>query len=237
MNLNTIQKKLEPDGFVKIPSVLDESKIQICNKVLKQLIANNYIDSSPKKRHKRTRLFNIIYENIIFQDMAINSDVLEIVKLNLGENISMSDFSAHILTPNCEGQKLHIDYPYWMMPGSFQNIPQLSIQVVWLITDFTFKNGATRYGVGSHKFFRQPDKIKFDTISKAVCGKAGDVIISNGLCWHDTLPNQTNKDRISILANYNPAYIKSSIDITSRKRSDRLKEMPPKLLQLILNKL
>ncbi len=70
-------------------------------------------------------------------------------------------------------------------------------------------------------------------IARKVTGKAGSVILSHGLCWHDTSMNCSDKPRVSILANYTPKFVRPMMDVFSNMPSKFIDDASPKLKRLL----
>jgi ectoine hydroxylase-related dioxygenase (phytanoyl-CoA dioxygenase family) len=219
-------------GYVLVPNLLCNEKIILCNEIIKNLLKSESADISPEKSHRRRRIFNLIYEGKVFQEILMHSRILELVREVLNAEFIVSDFSAHLLAPGSSGQSVHVDYPYWMMDSPYPSHPVMSVQVIWLINDFTRFNGATRYAPGTQTLCSTPNHDQFLKIAEPIKANAGDVIVAHGLCWHDTLPNTTNMTRTALLINYTPKFVRSSIDIMRKDRYDLMLNYPVALRSL-----
>jgi ectoine hydroxylase-related dioxygenase (phytanoyl-CoA dioxygenase family) len=233
MNYKIVEEILFGQGYVLIPHLLNEDDVSICNKKIENLLISDSADVSPHKAHGRRRIFNLVYEGEIFEKILTHPKIFDFVRKIFSSDFIVSDFSAHLLMPGSSGQTVHVDYPYWMMNSPYPSFPVMSVQVVWLMSNFTLSNGATRYAPGTQKLCKEPDKNYFLETAEPIIGNAGDVIIAHGLCWHDTLPNQTDRTRTALLVNYTPKFIRSSIDIVSKKKSNLLEYASSDLLSLL----
>ncbi|MBS9390563.1 MAG: hypothetical protein HEQ29_21320 [Dolichospermum sp. LBC05a] len=74
---------------------------------------------------------------------------------------------------------------------------------------------------------------EFSKISEKLTAKAGSVVISHGLCWHDTSVNSSKQPRVSILANYAPKYVRPLEDPLRDMKQEVLDHASPKLRQLL----
>ncbi|MDY7021539.1 MAG: phytanoyl-CoA dioxygenase family protein, partial [Cyanobacteriota bacterium] len=111
--------------------------------------------------------------------------------------------------------------------------PVMEIQVIWMLEDFTVENGAPVFAPNSQKLCNPPDLVQFSKTSQQVTGKAGSVVISHGLCWHDTSVNSTEKPRVSILSNYAPKFVRPLEDPLRDVQQEVLDRASPKLRQLL----
>jgi ectoine hydroxylase-related dioxygenase (phytanoyl-CoA dioxygenase family) len=76
-----------------------------------------------------------------------------------------------------------------------------------MLDDFTRQNGATRLVPGSHRSCLLPAESVHDVYAPhpeemVVEGRAGDVLVFNGHCWHTGGANRTADHRRAILAHY-----------------------------------
>ena len=103
----------------------------------------------------------------------------------------------------------------------------LACTAVWMLDDFTRESGATRLVPGSHTWGQVPKQV-LSTLTEAhadevvVVGRAGDVSVFNGHCWHAGAPNQTTRPRRSVLVHYLRAGVP--------RRDDRRQHISPDVL-------
>jgi ectoine hydroxylase-related dioxygenase (phytanoyl-CoA dioxygenase family) len=90
------------------------------------------------------------------------------------------------------------------------------------------------FAAETQKLRTWPDAEKFATIAQKITGKAGSVLLSHGLCWHDTSENFTATPRVSLLGNYVPPFIhplEESLYDRDRNVLDRATPQLKKLLR------
>ena len=133
----------------------------------------------------------------------------------LGEDLTLSAFSARVLLPGARPMGVHVDYPYWALPQPYAITPPLMMQVIWMMQDFTIENGATFVAPGSQRRASQPDRERFKTEAIQITGRVGSAILSHGLLWHDTAPNRTDEPRVAVLINYCNKVIRPMQDFTN----------------------
>jgi ectoine hydroxylase-related dioxygenase (phytanoyl-CoA dioxygenase family) len=66
---------------------------------------------------------------------------------------------------------------------------------VWMLDDFTERNGALRIVHGSHKWGRAPEPGAKPDGEIPVTGKTGDVVVMNAHMWHGGSENFTDRQR------------------------------------------
>src|ERR1700721_3493601 len=88
------------------------------------------------------------------------------------------------------------------MRGPFALRPPLMVQVIWMLQEFTEKNGATLVAPRSQLRCARPNREDFAREAIKITGAASDAIISHGLLWHDTSQNHASDPRVALLINY-----------------------------------
>ena len=221
------------NGYVVIPNVLSLAQAEEARSTVLQLVE---LDRQKEKlfiEDKRERLHNLIDKAEIFELMVQHPKIIEIAEAVLGEDMTLSGYSAHILNPGATSMGIHVDYPYWTMKLPFPSSPVMNVQIIWMVQDFTEDNGAPVFAPTTQKLCSPPDSKYFAKIARKVTGKAGSVILSHGLCWHDTSMNCSDKPRVSILANYTPKFVRPMTDVFSNMPSKFIDDASPKLKRLL----
>jgi ectoine hydroxylase-related dioxygenase (phytanoyl-CoA dioxygenase family) len=224
---------IEGKGYVLIPELLNVTQAQEARSLVLKLAEEERQQGKLFIDLGKERVYGLIYKGEIFELMVQHPTVIEIIETIVGADMTLGGFSAHILNPGAKNMGVHVDYPYWTMKPPFPAYPVLEVQVIWMLEDFTLENGATVIAPGSQKFCSLPDLEKFANIAEKITGKAGSVIISHGLCWHDTSINSTDKARVSILGNYGPKFIRPLEDPSRDMQPEVIERASPKLKQLL----
>jgi ectoine hydroxylase-related dioxygenase (phytanoyl-CoA dioxygenase family) len=220
-------------GYVVIPDVLSATQAQAARSLVLKLAQEEKQQGKLLRDPKRERIYGLIYKGEIFELMVQHPRVIEVIEAILGTDMTLGGFSAHILHPGATNMGVHVDYPYWTMKPPFPPYPVMEVQVIWMVEDFTQDNGAPIFAPNSQKLCRSPDLEEFSKVGEKITGKAGSVVISHGLCWHDTSVNNAEKPRVSILGNYDPKFIRPLEDPLLDMRQEVLDRASPKLKQLL----
>ena len=119
------------------------------------------------------RVFNLINKAPEFAVLIEHPVMLALMSALLGRDCILLDVSASSVGPDTEGGGLHVDSPITNMAEPLPDLT-LSIQAVWMLTDFTIENGASRVVPGSHRSRRKPDRPHRDD-EVALTSPAGSV--------------------------------------------------------------
>lgn len=192
-----------------------------------------------------------------FLDILTHERINELVAYVLGEEYLLSSYSANIAKPGGVAMKLHTDQ--WWMPepsragrrplpvGSITRsrfdsdpdrdmsiiAPAACSNVIWMLSDFSAANGATRIVPGSHLSGRHPDPERDkDIATVAAAAPAGSALITDGRLWHGTGANRSNDLRYAVLTTFCGPQFRPQENFTIALNDEVLRSASPRLLAL-----
>jgi ectoine hydroxylase-related dioxygenase (phytanoyl-CoA dioxygenase family) len=149
-----------------------------------------------KTEENARRLANLVDKGEVFRQAIAREEMLALVESVLGEHFKLSSLNVRSANPNSSSvQPFHIDM------GLLPDERGYAVcNCVWMLDDFTEKNGALRVIPGSHKWGKKPQDELTDPYAKhpeelLVTGRAGTVVVMNAHAWHGGTANRTNKER------------------------------------------
>lgn len=160
----------------------------------------------------------------VFMELIQHDQCMSLLEYLLGADYLISCVDAQIQHPGAGDMPLHTDQWWMPVPVSSNEVgtrpadkargqdgardpapsakPIASIaeaNVMWMVTDFTEENGATRIVPGSHRSGRQPDPtIPHPVATVAATGPAGTAIAFDGRIWHAGAANRSGASRYGI---------------------------------------
>lgn len=195
--------------------------------------------ANPDKLDLQRRVWNLLNKGEVFEAMAQHPAVMAIAAAFLGDEFQMGSIAANRLLPGGPGQEPHIDYPYWDLykrssfPININSSFPMNLQATVLMDDFTESNGATAFVPHSQRSLHYPDdREAFDREAIRMTGRAGDIVVFNGMCWHCAMPNESDDDRTGVLIEYLPKFVRPLED-HSVVRADVVERATPMLRQLL----
>jgi ectoine hydroxylase-related dioxygenase (phytanoyl-CoA dioxygenase family) len=159
----------------------------------------NYIEQGAR------RLANLANKGDCFRQLVVHATILPALEAVIGPHIRLSMLNARDALPYTgHDQPLHCDTDRGEKPDANG---YNACTVIWMLDDFTRGNGATRLVAGSHHSLQTPKEAGVDLYAPhpnevVIEGRAGDVLVFNGHCWHAGGRNQTGASRRAILAHY-----------------------------------
>lgn len=158
-------------------------------------------------------VMNLIGRDEHFLELAQHPAALEFADYQLGPDFLLSGSNAIIQRPGAPAQRLHNDQAYAPPPWAYP----LTMNIVWMLDDFTEANGGTHLIPGSHLWnvstergLRTFEEWLTDPVfitetgeshqglpeqPVAVEGPAGTALIMDGRIWHNAGPNSTTDQR------------------------------------------
>ena len=187
------QQQLEERGFLILPALLPAAQVARLNERIEELFilegdsAGGEFKTEPGAR----RIANAVDKGQVFEDVIDHPEVLAAIAVVLGPDFKLSSLNIRSANPhNGCAQPLHVDGGE--LPDEMGNSVCNS---VWLLDDFTERNGALRIVPGSHRWGRAPEPGAKPDGEILVTGKAGDVVIMNAHLWHGGSENFTDRQR------------------------------------------
>ena len=219
MKNKNIIKTFEKVGLIKIEKLISKNNAINLKKRLKEIyLKNQKKNISDKKAIKQVDInneaqavHNLHNKKIEFVKLMSNKKVINIVERLLkdstykkSEDIICQKSFARNPAFSKKKQPLHTD-------SRFINATKpLTINVFWLLDDFTKFNGSLRFVPGSHKYCKFPKNNKKYIDEKIVEAKKGDVIIFDGNVWHGNSAKIKNQDRWVVVFRFSPWFYRPS---------------------------
>lgn len=141
------------------------------------------------------RLSDLINKGEVFDLCWQHPKMLAIAQYVIGRDFKVNSINGRDALPGQGHQALHADAGR-REPGA----PNVGINTIWLLDDFTPENGATRFVPATHNLVGAPADYVADPNAphpdeKLVIAKAGTVFAYNFHMWHGGTLNQTDKTR------------------------------------------
>ena len=199
---------LEENGYVTLPDILTPDEARIVRERVMALADVEraadpdcvYLDG------KSQRVWNLVNKDEMFEGLAQHPRTLGAHEGLLGDDCTLSSFTANVIGPGSPEGGLHMDSPLSELPTP---LPEYALVAnsVWLLDDFTEENGATYCVPGSQRLGRPPTADDRPRLVQ-VTGRAGSVTIIHGSIWHGSAPNRTDRHRVALLGFFCRAVLK-----------------------------
>jgi ectoine hydroxylase-related dioxygenase (phytanoyl-CoA dioxygenase family) len=192
LNADSKQQLLDL-GYLIFPALLSADEVARFNARVEELFAieGDSAGGEFKTEPGARRIANAVDKGLIFEKVIETPEVLEAIEVVLGADFKLSSLNIRSANPhNGCAQPLHVDSG--ALPDALGNSVCNS---VWLLDDFTERNGALRVVPGSQKWGRAPESGARVDGEILVTGRAGDVVVMNAHMWHGGSENFTDRQR------------------------------------------
>ena len=199
---------LAQQGYLNLGKILSTTEVERINQRIAVLAdlegeaAGSELADSKYIRHPKEagadRLADLVNKGSVFDVFYSHPKVLAGIAAVLGDQIKLSSLNYRAAKPGMGLQKLHVDWKDGLPHGQYR-----VCNSIWLLDDFTARNGATRVVPGSHLWDKlpqdeMPDQEASHPDEILIQGAVGSVFIFNSHTWHGGTTNQTDKLRRSM---------------------------------------
>src|SRR5688572_2211070 len=234
---------LDQNGYLNLGMLLSSQQVQKINERIHSLMnlegdhAGSELLDSPYIRYPKEagadRLADLVNKGEEFDIFYTHPRVLAGIAHVLGRSIKLSSLNYRAAKPGMGLQKLHVDWHEAVAPGHYK-----VCNSIWLLDDFSKKNGATRIVPGTHHSgvlpqdilpnpeLSHPDEVIIDA-------PAGSVFIFNSHAWHGGTNNQTSKDRRSIHSYFCRSDQPQQVDQARYIKNETLNRLSPAAVKIL----
>lgn len=201
----------------------------------------------------------LINKGEIFEQLVTHRLASQIIEHALGPEFLLSCCDAQLKHPGSGFMPLHTDQWWMPQPTPPDTEPVrpaamvrgdgvatdpvavaafvsgiATVNIMWMVTDFTDDNGATLVVPGSHRSGLQPDSSvphKVETVRAT--GRAGTALVFDGRLWHAAGANRTDETRYGITCTFCGPQFRQLENYTRGLRSEVMERASPELLRLL----
>ncbi|WKG05499.1 phytanoyl-CoA dioxygenase family protein [Mycolicibacterium sp. HK-90] len=184
------------------------------------------------------RLTNLVSRSRVFREEIINHDLVH----RLCDEIFLEESGTYWMTtaqaieigPGNRAQMLHRDLENWFpFVGMGPAGPEITLNFLIALTDFTEENGATRVIPGSNHWPDFEDRGTPEQTVPAVM-KAGDALFFSGKTAHGGGANRTtNEYRRAVSFAFNPGYLVGEEAYPFLVDRDVVTTLPPRVQRIL----
>jgi len=195
---------LDTEGYLPIPDLLSGEEVAALRARFDALVAEEGAKAGKEVHQEEgtNRLADLVNKGEEFEVCYTHPKVLTAMRHALGSNFKLSSLNGRAALPGRGLQKLHADWSQGVEPGDYY-----VCNSIWLLSDFTEQNGATRVVPGSHNSRQHPRDVLEDPEALhpdqvLLTAKAGTVVIFNSHTWHGGTLNQSDEKRYGLHGYY-----------------------------------
>ena len=223
-----IQAALNEHGYVVLERYLDTEDV-----AAKKADLQRILDTLPTGRNtfegfSTQRIYALFAKTRTFDGQATDPLILDAVGARLGPGFQLSAPVGICIGPGEVQQPVHRDDSVYPVPRPH---PDLVVNTMWALDDFTEANGATVAYPASHQWVdRLPEET--DSTIRAVM-PAGSVMIYLGGLFHSGGANQTDLPRLGVILEYCCGWLRPQENHVLGVPKQIVEELPACLQELL----
>ena len=230
MKTAQIVRQIRMNGFSVVDNVIPEAAVGEIREQVVCLQKENDAASRARQEATRARGHRIGAEGVGVLKQVINctqtfapylgdSRIIETAETFFGPYVRISCTDVVINHPGNERGYWHSDWPYNQTNASHIRAPypdtMMHLSSIWMLTDFSAKNGGTLLIPGSHRSSDNPSKGDIEDIDRDApyptetyaAGTAGSVLLYDSRLWHAVAPNNSDQARVALIVRYAPWWL------------------------------
>ncbi len=200
-DVDRVTERLERDGFAIVEGFLSQEEVAAKRADLRRVLEEVPAGRNEFEGFDTRRIYAFFAKTRSFDAEAIDPLVLGVLERTLGP----AQLSAPVgisIGPGESAQPLHRDDGIYPLPDPK---PELVVNTMWALDDFTEANGATRVVPGSHRWSGPPDT-EPETVAAVM--PAGSVMFFLGSLLHGGGANTTDRARLGVILHYCAAWLR-----------------------------
>jgi hypothetical protein len=220
---------LDEQGYLVLPGLVDAGWLEELRTRIAELqrLEGESAGSEVPRQEGVDMLGNLLDKGEMFERMLRVPQVLAAVRHVLQGEVKVCALNFRAARPGEGNQALHSDYGPLREDGSFK-----LCNSIWLLDDFTFKNGATRLVPGTHRTGRLPENEMDDPTQPhpdqiVLTAPAGTVVVFNGHTWHGGTLNTTDTPRRAMTFAYEHRDESQQFQLAGNMRAEVVERLSP----------
>jgi ectoine hydroxylase-related dioxygenase (phytanoyl-CoA dioxygenase family) len=218
--------EIEEQGYTMLPGEVPLPRVAALRAALERVYREEAHVPRQTAEPGCLRGYNLVRRAAIFREALQEPEVVAICDAVLGNTCILHSFESRSALPGGGQQSLHRDMPW--VPDT-----PLSINVVWMLDDFTEENGATRVVPGSHRRPEGPERDRVYPDEVLAIAPAGSLLLFNTQTWHGGGPNRTDRTRYAFHVHYCRSWVKPQRDHPRSMDAASLADATPLLIRLL----
>jgi ectoine hydroxylase-related dioxygenase (phytanoyl-CoA dioxygenase family) len=215
-------------GAAIVESYLSPEKVAALKDELAPFRAGNPLGRNDFEGFATKRLYALFAKVRGFDELAIDPLLLGTLDRVLGPHYQLSGPVGIDIGPGESAQGLHRDDSVY--PLSWPH-PQVVLNTMWALDDFTEENGATLVVPGSHR--TAPEQRPDDAAAVPATMPAGSVMLYSGTVWHGGGANRTSERRLGVILEYVVGWLRAQETHVLAVPPEVVRTLPERLQELL----
>lgn len=197
-----VTEGLLADGYVVVPDALGPEALAGAREDMLRVLVETPTGRNSFEGFSTRRVYALFAKTRTFDGPAIEPWLLDVLDRVLGHYQLSAPVGIQI-GPGEKAQTLHRDDSVYPLP---QPHPEVVVNSIWALDDFTADNGATRLVPGSHRW--EPGRVPAGEETVRAVMPAGSAMVYLGSLWHGGGANQTARPRLGVILEYVASWLR-----------------------------
>src|SRR5437763_4541014 len=222
--LARVLSDLDRDGYAVVESLLSADEAAAVRDGLRAVLDRTPTGRNDFEGFNTRRIYALFAKTRAFDRLAVHPLLLAVLDAVLGPSYQLSAPTGIEIGPGEKAQFLHTDDGIYPLPRPH---PEVVLNSMWALDDFTEANGATRVVPGSHRWTDRRPIDPDETVT--VTMPAGSVLVIVGTLWHGGGANRTERTRLGVLLEYAAGWL--------RQQENHVLAVPPEIVRTLPTRL
>ena len=214
-------------GYATIPNAIGTEAVTGARAALETLLASTPSGRDDFEGRRTRRVYALFAKTRALDALALHPEVLAVLDEVLG-HYQLSAPAGISIGPHEVRQPLHPDDAIYPLPRPH---PEVVVNVMWPLQDFTESNGATRIIPGSHRWGDERPGPDAETVTVEM--PAGTALLYSGSAWHGGGANQTDADRLGVVLHYAASWLRPVENHVLAVPPELARTLPVRLQELL----
>ncbi len=225
--LDRVLADLDRDGYAVVERLLDADEAAGIRAGLREVLDRTPTGRNDFEGYLTRRIYALFAKTRAFDALAVHPLLLGVLDRVLGPSYQLSAPVGIEIAPGEKAQFLHTDDGIYPLPRPH---PEVVLNTMWALDDFTGDNGATRVVPGSHRWTdRHPTEDQTVTVTMP----AGSVLFVVGNLWHGGGANRTERPRLGVLLEYCAGWLRQQENHVVAVPPEVVRTLDPRLQELL----
>ena len=219
---------LDRDGYAVVPSLLSADEAAQVRAGLRDVLDRTPTGRNDFEGFRTRRIYALFAKTRAFDALAVHPLLLGVLDHVLGPSYQLSAPTGIEIGPGEQAQVLHTDDGIYPLPRPH---PEVVVNSMWALDEFTEANGATRVVPGSHRWTDRRPVDADETVT--VTMPAGSVLFILGTLWHGGGANRTDRPRLGVLLEYAAGWLRPQENHVIGVPPEIVRTLEPRLQELL----
>jgi len=227
LTVEAIVAGLDAAGYATIPDAITPEQVAWARAELTALAETTPLGRDDFEGRRTRRVYALFAKTRSLDALALHPSVLGALDRILG-HYQLSAPAGISIGPGEVAQPLHPDDAIYPVPRPH---PELVVNVMWPLQDFTAANGATRIVAGSHRWIDERPTPTTPTVTVEM--PAGTALVYSGRVWHGGGANCTDVSRLGVVLHYGASWLRPVENYVLAVPPDQARDLPVRLQELL----